>query len=80
MIGFVQLPCGAERTVSMYGTVQNLIIVAAILGLEVDPLQVQNLERGETVEKLFYSDGRGSFVTMQPVNSASSFLAGSSSR
>lgn len=76
MIGFIQLPCGKEGNVSMYGTVKDLMIVlTAVLGLEVDKQQVDQLEHGGTVDKLFFSDGNGSFVTMQPANSASAFLA-----
>jgi hypothetical protein len=75
MIGFIQLPCGSERDVAMYGTIQELIAATALLGLHPDVEQIMQMERGESVKLLYFSDGHGSHVTLQPVNNASDFLA-----
>lgn len=74
MIGFLLLPCGNERKVAMHGSLEELVAVAQLLKLFPDPQQVHQMEAGEELDLLFFSDGYGSYVTLQPVSTASAFL------
>lgn len=75
MLGFVKLPDGEERQVSMYGHINELIEVAYQIEIFLDPTQIHAMESGERIDMLYFSDGLGSHVTMQPVTQASAFLA-----
>ena len=76
MLGFIQSPCGKEHSIAMHGAVDELVEAANIIGLTADPSQIEQMSNGEPVTLLFFSDGYGSHVTMQPVTEAREFLAG----
>ncbi|MFM8798700.1 MAG: hypothetical protein ACKODT_07065 [Fluviibacter sp.] len=75
MIGFIRLPCGEERKISMHGTINELFHAARLLNLFPDMEQILQMERGESVDLLFFSDGFGSYVTLQAVSEAREFIA-----
>lgn len=74
LTGFIQLDGGVERKISMHGHVEELLEVTVRIGLQPDWKQVQDLGDGIEVDLLFFSDGAGSYVTMQPVTEAAEFL------
>lgn len=79
MLGFIANPDGGEMPVAMHGSPADLIRVCRLLGLEPNQTQIEQIKSGDFDRDesgpLAFSDGSGSFVTLQPVSRASDFLA-----
>lgn len=80
MMGFVVLPNGdGEQNVCIHGSPMDLMKITTLLGLEMNPAHkaaiMDDTFNRDTHGPLSFTDERGSFITVQPVDRASDFLA-----